>query len=161
MGIKHFLVKRREIRFFVDMNNSLTFPFRIKLDVQWGEMDALGHVNNANYFKYFEAARIQYFEKMSVGEITNTSETGPILATISCQYKRAVSYPDQLTVAISVVKIGNTSLQMDYQVYSKQLDGIAATGSSVVVWINYGSGEKIAITDAMKRKISGLEGKDV
>ena len=39
------------------------FAFQLEMDVDWGDMDALQHVNNVEYFKYFQKARIAYFEK--------------------------------------------------------------------------------------------------
>ena len=39
------------------------FPIVIELPVQWGEMDAYGHVNNTVLFRYFESARMAYFER--------------------------------------------------------------------------------------------------
>lgn len=42
------------------------FPVVVRIPVLWGDMDALGHVNNARYFAWFESARIALFER--VGE---------------------------------------------------------------------------------------------
>ena len=42
------------------------FAFQLEMDVEWGDMDALQHVNNVEYFKYFQKARIAYFEKKSL-----------------------------------------------------------------------------------------------
>lgn len=40
------------------------FTFVVDLNIEWGDMDALQHVNNIEYFKYFQVARIAYFEKL-------------------------------------------------------------------------------------------------
>ena len=44
------------------------YPVVVETPVAWGEMDAFGHVNNIVYFRYFETARIAYFEKLDVPE---------------------------------------------------------------------------------------------
>ena len=133
------------------------YPVSINCSVRWGEMDALGHVNNTVYFRYFEDVRIEYFKKLGFEAVTANQEMGPILAQISCQFIRPVEYPDQVTIAVWVARIGNTSLQMDYEVYSEQHQGIVATGSSVIVLINYQNGSKIQVSDELRKQIQDLQ----
>ena len=55
------------------------FTFVVDLNIEWGDMDALQHVNNIEYFKYFQVARIAYFEKINsdsvFGENTSSIDT--------------------------------------------------------------------------------------
>ena len=48
----------------------------LRLQVRWGDMDALGHVNNAEYLRYFEQSRIAWLE--ALGFPTTGKGTGPI-----------------------------------------------------------------------------------
>ena len=57
------------------------FAFQIKMDVEWGDMDALQHVNNVEYFKYFQKARIAYFEKNNSDNLFTESRISTILAS--------------------------------------------------------------------------------
>ena len=57
------------------------FPVIVEFPVAWGEMDALGHVNNIVYFRYFETARIAYFERVKLLELMEKTGIGPILAS--------------------------------------------------------------------------------
>ena len=56
------------------------FPVTIQVPVAWGEMDAFGHVNNIVYFRYFESARIAYFEKIEFIKFKDNIGVGPILS---------------------------------------------------------------------------------
>ena len=38
------------------------YPVVLNQDIIWGDMDAFGHINNTVYFRYFEDARIAYFD---------------------------------------------------------------------------------------------------
>ncbi len=138
--------------------NHQDYPVSIEKQVRWGEMDALGHVNNTEYFRYFEDARIVYFERLGYKNVTIAEKIGPILARIECNFKRPLVYPDTITVGAWVSKIGNTSLQLDYEIYSHQQQAVVATGSSVVVMLDYSKGEKISITEEHKAKIKALQG---
>ena len=56
-----------------------SFPVVAKVPVRWGDMDSFQHVNNVSYFRYFESARIQYFEAIGVIDIVEQMGIGPIL----------------------------------------------------------------------------------
>jgi len=133
------------------------YPVSIDCAIKWGEMDALGHVNNTVYFRYFEDVRIEYFKELGLEAVTSDQEMGPILAQINCQFLMPVAYPDQLTIGVWVARIGNTSLQMDYEIYSKQHQQVVALGSSVIVMINYQTGAKIPVSDQLRSKIQDLQ----
>ncbi|MGI9552192.1 MAG: acyl-CoA thioesterase [Aurantibacter sp.] len=133
------------------------YPISINCQVRWGEMDALGHINNTVYFRYFEDVRIEYFKKLGFEAVTSDQEMGPILAQISCQFLRPVEYPDQVTIGVWVARIGNTSLQMDYEIYSEQHQEVVATGTSVIVMINYQTGAKIQLPNQKRQQIQDLQ----
>lgn len=75
------------------------FPVVTEIQVAWGEMDALQHVNNVVYFRYFETARLDYFNK--IGLLVDMSKThiGPRLRDTQCRYKLPITYPDTLLLA--------------------------------------------------------------
>lgn len=130
------------------------YPFFLTMEVKWGEMDALGHVNNTVYFRYAEEARIAYFSDLGFNKIELSSNIGPILAHIACDFLQPVLYPDTLFIGTWVEKIGNTSMQLDHEMVSKATQKIVAKCSSVIVLINYISGEKCMIDQEMKKRIA-------
>lgn len=133
------------------------YPVQIPISVVWGEMDAFQHVNNVVYFKYFEAVRIKYFEVTGFFEAMEKESAGPILAQTDCQYKLPLTYPDELIVGTRIKSIGRTSCVMEYAIYSKKINKIAATGQGVIVMINYKTGEKKAIPEPVKQRMIALE----
>ncbi|KNC79240.1 hypothetical protein SARC_08364 [Sphaeroforma arctica JP610] len=62
------------------------YPVVQTLDVQWGEMDAFQHVNNVTYFRYFETARMEYFERIQYLQHMDKGKGGPILGETTCKY---------------------------------------------------------------------------
>ncbi len=115
------------------------YGFAQTREVAWGEMDALAHVNNTVYFRYFESARIAVFE--AAGRVTRTGREGPILAETACRFRIPVEYPERLTVATRIASWGTTSVVMEHAVF--MADGrLAAEGRAVVVWFDYALAEK-------------------
>src|SRR3954462_9780666 len=83
------------------------WPVTIELPVQWGDMDSFGHVNNVVYLRWFESARIAYFERVQM--MAEMPRLGPILARQSIDYRIPLTYPDRVRVSCGVASIGNTS----------------------------------------------------
>jgi acyl-CoA thioester hydrolase len=74
------------------------FPVRVTWPVAWGEMDAMGHLNNIYYFRFFETIRIRYLEEAGLTPLMAETGIGPILAETRCRFMRPVQYPDEVTV---------------------------------------------------------------
>jgi len=94
------------------------YPVKIEIPIAWGDMDAFQHVNNIMYFKYFESARISYFEKIKFLEVMENTGVGPILASTQCRYKLPLTYPDRVAVGAKVDSLEKDRFTMKYAVFS-------------------------------------------
>jgi len=135
-------------------------PLILTWPVQWGDQDAFGHVNNVVYFRWMESARIEYFRRSGLGTIDNTG-VGPILATIKCDFRRQLKYPDTLLISGSILSIGRTSMKMAHRVYSETHRAIAAEGDSVLVFFDYRSQRPAVVPDNVRAAIDAFEGRKV
>ena len=88
------------------------YPIVVTLPVQWGDQDAFGHVNNVVYFRWMESARIAYFGQAGVQSAVAQQGTGPILASVKCDFRRQLTYPDTLLISASITSFGRTSMKM-------------------------------------------------
>jgi acyl-CoA thioester hydrolase len=135
------------------------FPATIRLPVQWGDQDAFGHVNNTVYFRWFESARIKYLEQIDLSEQTSDDALGPILAAVSCNYRRQVKYPDHVVIGARITRIGRSSMSMSYQVWSEAQQAIVAEGDSTVVAFDYRKNKSQPVPAELRAKIERIEGK--
>lgn len=113
----------------------IQYPFPYELPVQWGDMDALGHINNVMYIRYFETSRIAFFNESAIWQELEKEGLYIILAKIDCNYKIPIVFPDTITVQSGIVSIGNSSITVHQQVISLKY-GLAAEGNAVVVCID-------------------------
>jgi acyl-CoA thioester hydrolase len=90
-------------------------------------MDAFGHVNNTVYFRYFEDARIAYFDKIGVHIAGRSTILGP------------------------------KKLNMHYLVYSERFDAIAAEGEGLLVYYDYANGNSCEIPEVIVAAIKAIE----
>ncbi|MBM4076353.1 MAG: acyl-CoA thioesterase, partial [Planctomycetes bacterium] len=125
------------------------WPTVVELPVLWGDMDAFGHVNNTIYLRWFESARIAYLHHGDMDKILLADGLGPILASIRCNYRRQVRYPDRVWIGARVSEIGRTSLQVEHVIYGEQEQAIVADGLSVVVVFHYGRQRPTPVPDIL------------
>jgi len=133
------------------------YPVIIEFPVAWGEMDAFQHINNIAYFRYFESARIAYFEKMDIIGYMMETGIGPILAATSCKFKIPLSYPDKVLIGAKVVSIEEDRFIMNYLVVSAKHQKVAAEGDGVIVTFNYREGKKVTVPEVVRQKILDFE----
>ena len=133
------------------------YPVVIDIPIAWGEMDALQHVNNMVYFRYFESVRVAYLEKINFLALANTAGIGPILAATQCRYKIPLTYPDRIWVGARTDRMKKDRFFMKYTVISERHQKIAAEGEAEIVAYDYRSLTKVAIPDVVAARISEVE----
>jgi len=122
------------------------YPTTTRISVAWGEMDALQHVNNAVYFRYFETARIDLFNQINLLDDLHKTSIGPVISENNARYKRPVTFPDTLIIGVSVSDIKDDRFMMHYHVFSQSQQAVTTVGSSQVVMFNFKTGQKAPLT---------------
>ena len=120
----------------------------IQLPVLWGDLDALGHVNNARFFTWFESARIALFGRIGV---LGSTAYGPILATTTCDFLVPVHFPATIEARATVTRVGESSITMAYEVVVGTT--LHARGTSVAVLVEYPSMKKVRVPDDIRTAI--------
>ena len=135
------------------------YPVVIVVPVAWGEMDSLQHVNNIIYFRYFESARMAYFQRLDLWGYMNETGIGPILASTECRFRIPLSYPETVSVGARIASVEEDRFLMEYAVVSHHHRKIAATGAGVIVSYDYREKRKARLPDEIRKRIEALEGR--
>ena len=133
------------------------FPVLIQLPVQWGDQDAFGHVNNTVPLRWFESSRIAFLERCGLGEMMSGQGLGPIVASVTCHYRRQIAYPDTVSVGTRVERIGRTSLVLAHAVFSHRQRGVACEGETVVVFFDYAANRPRRVPEEAREKLLSLQ----
>lgn len=133
------------------------YPVRIAFPVAWGEMDALGHVNNVVYIRWLENGRVAYLAALGMEDFLEGSGVGPILASIQCRFKAPVVFPDTVTVATRVSALTDDRMTFHHRVLSESLGRIVAEGEGVMVSYDYAAGRKAPLPQRIRDAIRRLE----
>ena len=133
------------------------FTFVVDLNIEWGDMDALQHVNNIEYFKYFQAARIAYFEKINSDSVFGETPIPLILASTQCKFIYPLTFPDSVSVGVRVDAMADQYFTMKYAVVSHQHQRLVAIGDAKVVMFDYVNNKKTSVPDEIRKTIIDLE----
>jgi acyl-CoA thioester hydrolase len=134
------------------------YPVVIETPVAWGEMDSLRHVNNIVYFRYFESARMAYFDRVGFRACTDETGVGPILASTRCKFILPLTYPDTVSIGARVSEIEDDRFLMSYAVVSHNHARLAAEGDGLIVSYDYRALTKAPLPEEIERRIRDLEG---
>jgi acyl-CoA thioester hydrolase len=130
-----------------------------EISVLWGDQDAFQHVNNVAYLRWCETARVEYFRAIGLSAPAPPQGLGPILARITCQYRRPLLYPDTVAVGSRVTAVGNSSIRMEHAIFSRATGEIAAESDSVIVTVDYSTGKSVRVPENVREAIARLEGR--
>jgi acyl-CoA thioester hydrolase len=126
--------------------------FRTRIDVRWGDMDAFNHVNNAQYLRYLEEARIQW---LSQAGVSITGGTGPVLAASTLNYRQPIGWPNQLLAELFVDRIGNSSMTIGHRLLSSTEPAVLhCDGHVVIVWIDTATGKSVSLPEDLRRAVA-------
>jgi len=126
---------------------------RMQFPIRWGDMDAMAHVNNTLYLRYFEESRVSWAEM--IGLPLRNDRVGMILAKASVTFKKPVTYPANVTVDLLAGNIGRSSFIL---LNTLTVDGDAepsATGECVTVWYDYVNLKSVSLPDALRATLEG------
>ncbi len=129
---------------------------KIGLQIDWSELDVLGHVNNLAILKYIQTARVNYLEAIGLMQSQAETKIGPILASITCQFRKPLFYPGRVTVLSTVVEIKNTSFRIRYAVCNERHE-TAAEALDVLVLYDFRKQCKLRIPADLRSRIERLE----
>lgn len=107
-----------------------------RMPIRWGDMDAMGHVNNTVYFRYLEQARIEWFNQ--IGCLPDPGGEGPVIVNAHCTFVRQLKYPGEIEVSTFVGPAGRSSFETYVEIRRvDQPEVLAAEGGAKVVWVNF------------------------
>ena len=128
----------------------------MQFPIRWGDMDALAHVNNTLYLRYFEESRVSWAE--NIGMPLRSDGVGMILAKASVTFKKPVTYPANITVDLLAGNIGRSSFTL---LNTLTVDGDAepsATGECVTVWYDYVNLKSVTLPESLRAGLEGRKG---
>src|SRR5688500_10852052 len=127
----------------------------LRLRIDWSELDLFGHVNNVMYFKYLQAARVNFWDLTGLSSSYEKDKLGAMLLSAQCQFKQPLFYPGNILIKTNVQFIKNTSFGLTHSVLNHKNE-LVATGEDVIVLYNYNTHVKSEIPDWLRGNIENI-----
>jgi len=122
------------------------FVHEIVIPLRWGDMDAMGHINNTVYFRYFEIARLDWIFR--VGGSTDLSGPGPVIVNAFCNFLRPLEFPGDVLVRQYVAHPGRSSFDTYLTLERTDMPGVIwAEGGARTVWTDYKARKSVPMPD--------------
>ncbi len=138
----------------LDLPDERRLAFEMRIPIRWGDMDAMGHVNNAVYFRYLETLRLEWFG--SLGCMPGTSGIGPLIVNAFCNFIRQLEYPGEVLARHYVGAVGRSSVDTYATLERGDQPGLVhATGGATVVWTQFRAQKSVPIPEPIRKLLVG------
>ena len=134
-----------------------TFRFVREQEVEFRDIDGMGHVNNAVYLNYLESAKIDYFRQ--VLGLSDLAEMG-IVADVRIAYRSPAFLGEVLAIGTRVSRVGTKSMEFEFEIRGPD-ERVIAEAASVHVAFDYGPRTTVAVPDGWRRKIAECEARTI
>ncbi len=125
--------------------------FVVPHQVIFRDLDAIGHVNNAVYFTYFEWARTLLWFDLTGG--SQPFDVGFIVARAECDFRHQLGM-EPIEIRVRIGEMRTTSLDFLQEIRSSAGQQLVAAGRVVVVLFNWADQSKVAISDDFRRLVA-------
>jgi len=137
----------------------IEYLLETEIRIDWSDIDMLGHVNNLAIMRYMQTARVIFFEKLGMSANSKSLGIGPIMASVSGQFKKQLGYPGNIRVLSTIDELKTTSLHMKHYVIN-EMNEIAAEGHDVIVIYDFEKKNKHSIPEDLRDRIGKMEAKN-
>ena len=127
--------------------HTMTIPIR------WGDMDAMGHVNNTLYFRYMEIARLQWM--FDSGVPANPEGEGPVIVNAFCNFIKQLEFPGEVLIHTYSGVVGRTSFDTYHELFMvSEAEKLYANGGATVVWVDFPRQQSAPIPERLRTLIA-------
>ena len=121
--------------------------------IRWADMDAFGHVNNTNYFRYLEQARVEWLRVIAPTSVDLNGDEGSVIVNASCDFLLPLVYPADIEVRMFASEPGRSSIGTYYEIWSE--GRMFAQGASRMVWISRAAGRSTPLPSEIAALTAG------
>jgi acyl-CoA thioester hydrolase len=124
----------------------------MRMPIRWGDMDAMGHVNNASYFRYLEIIRIDWMS--SIGCPPDPDAEGPVIVNAFCNFYKQLEYPGDVLMKMYTSDPGGSSFESWCTMERPDKPGtIYAAGGATTVWVDFRAQKSRPLPDWLRAQV--------
>ncbi|MCW3021487.1 MAG: acyl-CoA thioesterase [Conexibacter sp.] len=137
------------------MTTRADYPHRMTIPTRWNDNDVYGHVNNVEYYAFFDTIINAYLIREGGLDIHRGSAIG-LCAESHCSFTAAIEFPDSVDAGLRVGHLGTSSVKYEIGLFGEQAEGPAATGWFVHVFVDREDRRPVPIPPAIRGALERL-----
>ncbi|MDI3515196.1 MAG: acyl-CoA thioester hydrolase [Rhodocyclaceae bacterium] len=131
------------------------YPHFQTIPTRWMDNDVYGHVNNVQYYSYFDTVVNQWLIERGLLDYLHSEVIGLVIET-SCSYFKSIAFPDAVQAGLRVAHLGNSSVRYEVGLFCNDDDTVAAAGHFVHVYVDRASNRPVRVPDTMRAAFAAL-----
>ncbi|NQW12275.1 MAG: acyl-CoA thioesterase [Alphaproteobacteria bacterium] len=128
----------------------------LSIPTRWMDNDVYGHVNNVEYYSYFDTV-VNHYMMVHGGLDYRNGETVGFVVETRCSYKRPIAFPDVVEAGIRVARIGTSSVTYEVGLFIDGHEAIRAFGHFVHVYVDKASGKPVPIPERARAAMEAIK----
>jgi acyl-CoA thioester hydrolase len=136
----------------IDIPEQKKLVHEMVIPIRWGDMDAMGHVNNTVYFRYMETIRLEWMLK--AGCAPNPQGEGPVIVNAFCNFTRQLEFPGDVLARMYVSDPARTTFET-WCLLSRTDDTqtVYASGGATTIWVDFPAQKAAPLPEWLKAQI--------
>jgi acyl-CoA thioester hydrolase len=133
----------------------VTSPYRLEIPTRWHDNDIYGHVNNVDYYAFFDTVINTYLIREGGLDI----QAGPTIglcAESHCTFRAALTFPETVTATLRVGELRNRAVRYELELFAEGAGEPAASGWFVHVFVDRETRKPVPIPDAIRTALERL-----
>jgi acyl-CoA thioester hydrolase len=139
------------MRYEIPENKKLVFEMTVP--IRWGDMDAMGHVNNTLYFRYLEIIRVEWLAQNNA--TPSPAGQGPVIVNAFCNFYKQLEYPGDVLLKLYASDPGRTTFETWVTMEQAEDPGVIyAAGGATTIWVDFPKQKAIDLPDWMREMVT-------
>jgi acyl-CoA thioester hydrolase len=127
--------------------------YECAIPIRWGDMDAMGHLNNTSYFRYMETCRIDWLH--SIRALPDPSGEGVVIVNAFCNFYRQLTYPGTVLMRMYASDPARTTFETwATMARADAPEIICAAGGATTIWVDFSSQKARTMPDWLREIVS-------
>ena len=127
--------------------------YELCIPIRWGDMDAMGHLNNGSYFRYMEIIRIDWM--YAIGCKPDPTGEGPVIVNAFCNFYKQFEFPGDILAKMFVSDPGRTTFESWCTLERTDQPGVVfAAGGATTIWVDFPNQKAVALPDWVRALVS-------
>lgn len=131
------------------------YGYFARITTRWADCDSYGHVNNAQYYSYFDTALTTLLIDRGVLRSAQWNSIG-LCVESQCRFHASIDFPANLEVGVRIGRLGEKSIRFELAIFAEGAAQPAASGHFVHVYVDPSTRRPTPLAEGQRAAVADL-----